>query len=193
MSGDAAAAGKLFVMVGMVGAGKTTRAGQIAAEHRAVRLTPDEWMVPLFGQDFRDERYTRRRDILEGRLISTALDVLRAGADVVLDFGCWAKAERSALRYLAASVGADCELVYVTLPPDERGQRVMARWEATPHTTFPVTDDDLAGWEDLFEVPDTAELQGGPLDPPPDGHPDWEAWAAERWPSLRPPARRPPG
>ena len=171
-------------MVGLVGAGKTTRALQIAAERHAVRLTPDEWMIPLFGQDFGDDQYMPRRDILEGRLISVAIDVLRAGVDVVLDFGCWAKAERSALRSLAASVGAQCELVYVTVAQDEQSRRVTARWGDAPHTTFPIADDDLTGWADLFEAPETEELEGGPLDPPPDGYADWGAWAAERWPSL---------
>ncbi len=173
-------------MVGVIGSGKTTRARQIASGGRAVRLTPDEWMIPLFGQDFRGDQYTSRRDILEARLLSVALDILRAGADAVLDFGCWAKAERTALRYLAASAGAECELVYVTVPPDEQSRRVAARWGDTPHTTFPVTDDDLAGWAGQFEVPDAGELQGGPLDPPPDGYADWGNWAAERWPSLCP-------
>ncbi len=36
-------------MVGMVGTGRTTRARRISAEHRAVRLTPDEWMIPPSG------------------------------------------------------------------------------------------------------------------------------------------------
>ncbi|MFJ3714174.1 MULTISPECIES: hypothetical protein [unclassified Streptomyces] len=31
----------------MPGAGKTTRARQLAKEHNALRLTPDEWMIPL--------------------------------------------------------------------------------------------------------------------------------------------------
>ena len=115
----------LFVLVGMVGAGKTTRARQIVAERGAMRLTPDEWMIPLFGQDFRDERYAHRRDTIEGRLISVALDVLRAGVDVILDFGCWAKVERSALRYLAASVGAECELVYVPFPKPSANLSLM--------------------------------------------------------------------
>lgn len=39
----------LFLTVGLPGAGKTTRARQLAKEHGALRLTPDEWMIPLFG------------------------------------------------------------------------------------------------------------------------------------------------
>jgi hypothetical protein len=39
----------LFLTVGLPGAGKTTRARQLAKEHTALRMTPDEWMIPLFG------------------------------------------------------------------------------------------------------------------------------------------------
>ena len=39
----------LFLMVGLPGAGKTTRAKELAAEHGALRLSPDAWMIPLFG------------------------------------------------------------------------------------------------------------------------------------------------
>ena len=39
----------MFLMVGLPGAGKTTRARELALAHRALRLTPDEWHLPLFG------------------------------------------------------------------------------------------------------------------------------------------------
>jgi predicted kinase len=37
----------LFLTVGLPGAGKTTRARQLAKEHSALRLMPDEWTLPL--------------------------------------------------------------------------------------------------------------------------------------------------
>ncbi|MCX4703734.1 MULTISPECIES: AAA family ATPase [Streptomyces] len=39
----------LFLTVGLPGAGKTTRVRQLAKEHSALRLMPDEWMIPLFA------------------------------------------------------------------------------------------------------------------------------------------------
>jgi predicted kinase len=69
--------------VGLPGAGKTTRAKELAATNRALRLTPDHWMVPLFGEPMADGK----RFVLEGRLISVALQALRLGTSVVLDFG----------------------------------------------------------------------------------------------------------
>ena len=63
----------LFLMVGLPGAGKTTRANELAATHRALRLTPDHWMIPLFG----DNMAGGKRFVLEGRFISVALQALR--------------------------------------------------------------------------------------------------------------------
>src|SRR4051812_38672506 len=39
----------LILMVGLPAAGKTTRARELAATHQALRLTPDHWMISLFG------------------------------------------------------------------------------------------------------------------------------------------------
>src|SRR5690242_13676660 len=77
----------MFLIVGLPGAGKTERGKALAAEHSALRLTPDAWMIPLFG----DPQPAGKRDIVEGRLIWLALDVLRLGTSVVLDFGLWSR------------------------------------------------------------------------------------------------------
>lgn len=72
-----------FLMVGLPGAGKTTRAKEIAATHQALRFTPDHWMIPLFG----DSMAEGKRWVLEGRLLSLALQALGLGISVVLDYG----------------------------------------------------------------------------------------------------------
>jgi adenylylsulfate kinase-like enzyme len=43
----------LILMVGLPAAGKTTRAKELAVAHQALRLTPDHWMIPLFGDSIR--------------------------------------------------------------------------------------------------------------------------------------------
>ena len=42
----------LFLMVGLPGSGKTTRAKELERETGAIRFTPDEWHLFLFGDDF---------------------------------------------------------------------------------------------------------------------------------------------
>lgn len=44
----------LTLMVGLPGAGKTTAARQLEEETGAIRFTPDEWHLFLFGNDFHD-------------------------------------------------------------------------------------------------------------------------------------------
>lgn len=169
----------MFVMVGLPAAGKTTRAKELAEERGAVRLTPDEWMIPLFGQ----VQPEGIRNVLEGRLLSVALAVLGAGVDVVLDFGVWARVERSALRAMAARVGATSELVHLDVDADEQWRRVEGRAVTDPSTTFRMTRADLEGWRRQFEVPDATELAGTTIDPPPPGFASWEAWVAAWWPT----------
>jgi predicted kinase len=120
-------------MVGLPAAGKTTRGKQIAATHQALRLTPDHWMIPLFG----DSMAEGKRWVLEGRLISLALQALGLGVSVVLDYGLWGRDERSALRHLARSVGAACRVVYLPVDKGVQFARIAQRQAATPHLTFP--------------------------------------------------------
>ena len=170
----------LFLMVGLPGAGKTTRAEELAVAHRALRLTPDGWMIALFDGTQPDGK----RDLLEGLLITVALQTLRLGTSVVLDFGLWSRDERSALRWLARAAGAACQVIY--LPVDEAVQRarVAHRQATTPHQTFPMSEADLDEWRTKFEEPDAAELGGSEVPRPPAGWLGWLQWAADRWPSL---------
>jgi predicted kinase len=109
-------------MVGLPAAGKTTLAKELAATHQALRLTPDHWMIPLFG----DSMAEGKRWILEGQLLSVALQALRLGTSVVLDYGLWGRDERSALRWLARSVGAACQVVYLPVDAELHGGEVPA-------------------------------------------------------------------
>jgi len=173
-------AATLLLMVGLPGAGKTTRAKELAAAHQALRLTPDEWMIPLFGEPTAD----RKRDLLEGLLIAVALQTLRLATNVVLDFGLWGRDERSALRWLAKTAGASCQVIYLPVDKHVQRARIAHRKASAPHTTFPMTEADIDKWREQFQAPDAAELSDGNIPRPPPPWPSWESWAADRWPSL---------
>lgn len=185
----------MHLTVGLPGAGKTTGARQLAEEHNALRLTPDEWMMPLFGESDPDGK----RDVMEGRMLWLALETLKLGTNVILDYGCWHRDERSAIRWLVESVGARCHLVYLPVDHETQLARVTHRQVTEPDQTFPADAAELLHWRSLFEVPDATELAGHKdpeesedseefgerklADPPP-GWPGWFEWAAHRWPSF---------
>ena len=50
----------LILLCGLPCAGKTTLARQLEREYTALRLSPDEWHVRLFGQDLEDEEHDAR-------------------------------------------------------------------------------------------------------------------------------------
>jgi hypothetical protein len=137
-------------------------------------------MISLFDGSQPDGK----RDLLEGRLITVALQALQLGTNVVLDFGLWSRDERSALRWLAASTGASCQVIYLPIDKEVQRARIAHRQATAPDTTFPMTDADIAKWRTQFQTPDAAELRGGKIPDPPPGWPGWPEWAADRWPTL---------
>ena len=173
----------LFLTVGLPGTGKTTEARRIEVEERALRLTKDEWVKALYGL----ANPPPASDVIEGRLIEIGLRALELGINVVIDFGLWGRDERSALRQAAADLGAALEMRYFELPPTEQRRRLDLRQAEEPHTTWHMSDEELATWGAIISVPTQGELDGSePVDCPPAGFATWEGWRSHRWPPSVP-------
>lgn len=169
----------LYLMVGLPGTGKTTAARRIEVEQQALRLTKDEWMKALYGADNPEAA----SDVIEGRLVDIGLRALELGIDVVIDFGLWGRDERSALRQAAVDLGAAVELRYLELSLDEQRRRIDQRLADEPHSTWHLTDEELAAYAAIISVPTPGELDGSePVDDPPAGFDTWEQWRRHRWP-----------
>ena len=111
----------------------------------------------------------RACDVLEGRFIWLAIGALQAGVDVILDFGVWSRDERSALRSLAADIGAPCELVYLAVGLDEQLDRIRCRNESSPNTSFDISETELRQFAGFFVEPAQDELSGATIPGPPAG------------------------
>jgi predicted kinase len=170
----------VYLIVGLPGAGKTTHAKQLESSASALRLTPDEWQIALFG----DQNPPDKRDLVEGKLVQLGMRAAELGLNVVFDFGFWGKDERSALRWIAATVGARSQVIYLPIDHEEQRTRVTNRFAATPDQTFHMSDVELEQWRAQFQVPDEDELHGSPIPPVPPEHASWSQWASQRWPSL---------
>lgn len=148
----------LYLMCGLPGAGKTTLARQLESERQALRLSPDEWMVPLFGSGAEATAASEARATIEGLLWTLAARALTLGVSVILENGFWSRAERLDYRARAEALGARCQLVFLEVPPDELWARLERRNRDLPPNTLHVERSDLERWLGWFEPPTPDEL-----------------------------------
>lgn len=147
----------LYLMVGLPGSGKTTRARTIASACDALCLTPDEWILALYGNDLGRMERDAVRDPIEALQWQVAERALALGCSVILDWGLWSRAERAAYRKEAEALGATVRVIYLDAPIDELWSRIAGRAESAAGT-LQITRSDLEEWATWFEPPGEEEL-----------------------------------
>ena len=124
----------------------------------ALRLSPDEWIVRLYGADIAGEELDAVRDPVEAALWGMAIRVLQLGVDVILEYGFWAQSEREEYRRSAASIGARSELHFCDATEEELLHRLARRNAQPPFGAFQIEEERLRGWIRVFERPTAEEL-----------------------------------
>ena len=145
----------LFLLCGLSGSGKTTLAKQLENEQPALRMTPDEWMGPLFGTGH-DEAKRAGVEALQWQVAERALSL---GVSVVLDWGFWSRNERDDFRSRAAALGANAEVRFLNVPRDELSRCLAVRNTELPRGSFRVTDAEIDSYTTRFEPPTSDELE----------------------------------
>jgi predicted kinase len=146
--------GRLVVITGLPGSGKTTVATKLAHAMPACRMCPDDWMTAA-GIDLWDDTVRAR---IEAFQLTLSLDLLRAGSNVVIEWGLWAREERDAVRDAAQSIGALVELRYVSAHPDELWRRVTKRDLQGHWGSRSIRREELNQWVEIYQPPTDDEL-----------------------------------
>lgn len=146
--------GRLVVITGLPGGGKTTLATELAASMPACRMCPDDWMIAS-GIDLWDEA---ARALIEAFQLTLSLGLLRAGTNVVVEWGTWVRAERDALRDAARSIGALVELRYVSADADELWRRIVDRDIEGRWGSRSIQRDELDEWIRIYQPPTKDEF-----------------------------------
>lgn len=149
----------LHLMVGLPCSGKTTLAKKLEQERSALRLTPDEWQIGLFGQDANEPEHDARHNFIEAMLWNIASRALALGTNVILDFGFWAKEEREDFRQRAKNLGASSEVHFLDVPDEELLRRLEARNAQLSHETFHISAESMRPWMAFFQKPGLEELE----------------------------------
>ncbi|MEX2207274.1 MAG: AAA family ATPase [Myxococcota bacterium] len=149
----------LHLMVGLPCSGKTTLARKLEHERSALRLTPDEWQLRLFGQDAEAPEHDARHGVIEALLWELASRALVLGTNVILDFGFWAREEREDYRSRAKLLGASSEVHFLDVSGDELLRRLARRNSQPSPTAFHISEEMMKPWIAFFQEPTRDELE----------------------------------
>lgn len=115
---------KVIMLIGRIASGKTTYARKLEATEHALRLSCDELMQTVFPQPLGDQY-----DVYAGRCIRylyhLGRQLVRGGADVVMDMGCWTKESRREAAAFFHDVEVDWR--YLDIPQEEWQRRIASR------------------------------------------------------------------
>jgi predicted kinase len=130
--------GTVHLIHGYLCSGKTTFAKQLEQRSGGVRVSLDEWMIRLTGENVRhdDEIYER----LYALMAEIWPRIVVAGVDVVLDYGFWKRARRDDARAAATQLGAPHRLYWVRCPDIVARARCRERADATGDVHYYIDD-----------------------------------------------------
>jgi predicted kinase len=159
---DMSKQGRLHLMVGPVGAGKTTYVQQRIAQSPALFLDVDTSMVRLFGEDPRPVEgvmawYLERRERCRALLWEVALATVRCGTDVYVELGLVQCAEREAFYERARAEAVEFDVYVLDAPRSVRRERVANRNRSAGEYTQIVPMEFFERASDTWEPPLEAE------------------------------------
>jgi len=142
--------GRLSIVMGLPGSGKTTFAKHLVAKFGGIRMCPDEWMDSLDINLWDSEQRERIKQLQW----ETSQQLIALNNHVVIEWGTWARTERDILREGARKLGAAVVLYYLEEPINVLFERIVARGRENP----PISLKDLESWMDIIEYPTAEEL-----------------------------------
>lgn len=123
----------LILLCGKMGAGKSTKAVEIARERSAVLISEDTWLETLYPNQIRSfDDYRLYSNLIKPLVKSLAQDILTSGSDVVMDFPANTVAQREWLKSISSEIEASHELIYLKVSNATCLEQIAKRRQEIP-------------------------------------------------------------
>lgn len=144
----------LHFFCGKAGAGKTTVATRIAQQQRLLLLSEDIWLLELFGDQMKTfDDYVRVSKKLKAVVGPFAVQLLRSGQSVVLDFQANTRPGRAWFRSVFEQASAHHVLHFVDTPDPLCLERIARRNVERPPGSHHLTEADFVHVSSFFLAP----------------------------------------
>ena len=153
--------GKVYLICGKICSGKSYYAKSLKEKHTAVILSTDEATYDLIANE-QGEFYNIFAQRVNDYLKKKAVEICKAGANVILDWGFWTKDNRIDISSYLQSCDISYEWHYIDVDDDtwnrnieERNKRIE---EGNGGSDFFVDEGLLNKLLSMFEKPDKDEI-----------------------------------
>ena len=151
---------KAFLLCGKIASGKSVYAKKLCEREKAVLLSADELVLSILGGEL-GEKHDEITQRVQAYLFNKSLDILRAGSNVLLDWGFWTKERRQAARDFYESRGVDCEFHYTDVPDEVWRRNIEIRNRAVlagEAEAYYMDEGLMLKLQSLFEAPEKEEI-----------------------------------
>ena len=151
---------KVMLICGKIASGKSVYAGKLCKQENAVLLSVDELVLSVLGSDL-GEKHDEITGRIQAYLFAKSLEIVKAGSNVLLDWGFWTREKRQAARAYYEGRGIACELHYIDTPDDVWRRNIEIRNAAVlagRSDAYFVDEGLMKKLESLFETPQREEI-----------------------------------
>lgn len=153
--------GKVILICGKIGSGKTAYANKLAKQLNAVIITQDEIMYGLFSTELyhsNQKQYYEYATWVEEYVKRKAGEAAKAGAVVICENGFWLRSERDELRKLYSEMKVACEFHYMDTSEEQRLINIQKRNETILRKECKETYMNEEDIYHIFDIPDDCEI-----------------------------------
>lgn len=125
---------EIHLICGFMGFGKTTYAKMLEQTLPAIRFTHDEIMLQRYGRT--PDNFPEQYKLVDDFIRQETIKLIKAGKNVILDYGFWSKAKRKEYYQWAKNLTPEVYFHAVICDVEEARKRVLNRTADNPNALF---------------------------------------------------------